>query len=51
VLGTVNTIVETVKAQKIGSPAIIVLGEVVREHPEFILERVSKTDIQSVLQN
>jgi uroporphyrin-III C-methyltransferase len=51
VLGTVATIVETVKVQKIGSPAIIVLGEVVREHPEFVLERVRKTDIQSVLQN
>ena len=51
VLGTVETIVKTVKANNIGSPAVIVLGEVVREHPEFVLERLAQTDIQSVIQN
>lgn len=51
VLATVETIVETVKEQKISSPAVIVLGEVVREHPEFVLQRISESDIQTVCQN
>jgi uroporphyrin-III C-methyltransferase len=41
-LGTVNTITEVVKDQKLSSPAIIVIGEVVRLHPEFVLEYIEK---------
>jgi uroporphyrin-III C-methyltransferase len=51
VLGTVETIVDIVKEQNITSPAVIVLGEVVREHPEFVLQRISESDIQGVCQN
>jgi len=36
-IGTVESIVEVVKEHKIGSPAIIVLGEVVSLHPKFQL--------------
>ncbi|QHT68077.1 uroporphyrinogen-III C-methyltransferase [Rhodocytophaga rosea] len=51
VLGTVETIVDLVNEQKIASPAVIVLGEVVREHPEFVLQRITESDIQNVCQN
>jgi len=37
-LGSVNTIVSVVKEQKLSSPAIIVIGEVVSLHPEYIVE-------------
>jgi uroporphyrin-III C-methyltransferase len=36
-IATVDTIVDAVKENKIGSPAIIVLGEVVSLHPKFQL--------------
>ena len=39
-VGTVNTIEEIVNNKRIGSPAVIVAGEVVRLHPEFIAEEV-----------
>lgn len=42
VLGTIDTIVETVKNHGISSPAIIVIGEVVSLHPDFIFEQVMK---------
>jgi uroporphyrin-III C-methyltransferase len=42
-LGTVDTIVEVAQEQAVGSPAIIVLGEVVKEHPEYLAE-ISKRD-------
>ncbi len=34
-LGTVDSILEEVKLQKIGTPAIIIIGNVVNEHPEI----------------
>ena len=37
VLGTVDTIVEEVKSKRLGTPAIIVIGEVVKLHPELNL--------------
>jgi uroporphyrin-III C-methyltransferase len=42
VLGTVDTIVEIVKASGISSPAVIVIGEVVRLHPQFVIDEVYK---------
>ena len=39
-IGTVNTIEEIVTNKRIGSPAVIVAGEVVRLPPEFITEEV-----------
>lgn len=39
-VGTVSTIEEIVVQKKIGSPAIIVVGEVVKLHPEFIAEEI-----------
>jgi uroporphyrin-III C-methyltransferase len=34
-LGTIETIVKVAKQEKIDSPAVIVIGEVVRQHPKF----------------
>ncbi|MDN3584795.1 uroporphyrinogen-III C-methyltransferase [Mucilaginibacter flavus] len=45
VIATVDTIVEAAKENKIGSPAIIVLGEVVSLHPKYKLI----TDIYDVV--
>jgi len=42
VLGTIDTIVETVKTNSISSPAVIVIGEVVSLHPDFVFEQVMK---------
>jgi uroporphyrin-III C-methyltransferase len=42
-LGTVNSILNIVKAQNLGSPAIIVVGEVVRLHPDYINSQVIET--------
>ena len=39
-VGTVSTIEEIVNQKQIGSPAVIVVGEVVKLHPEFIAEEV-----------
>ncbi len=35
VLGTIDTIVESAKSNQIASPAIIVIGNVAKEHPDF----------------
>jgi uroporphyrin-III C-methyltransferase len=40
-LGTIDTIVDIAQEQAVGSPAIIVIGEVVREHPDY-LSQISK---------
>ena len=42
VLGTVATIVDIVKESGISSPAVIVIGEVVRLHPDLVLEEIQK---------
>lgn len=42
VLGTVETIVDIVARSGISSPAVIVIGEVVRLHPEYVLHEVQK---------
>jgi hypothetical protein len=34
----------------VGSPAIIVIGEVVSQHPQYLLE-IAKQDYKSILQN
>ncbi|MFN3405475.1 MAG: uroporphyrinogen-III C-methyltransferase [Cytophagaceae bacterium] len=39
-LGSVSTIVDVVNDQKLSSPAIIVIGEVVSLHPEYVTEFV-----------
>ena len=39
VVGRINSIVENAKKEKIGTPAIIVVGEVVLTQPELLLER------------
>jgi uroporphyrin-III C-methyltransferase len=39
-VGTIHTIEKEVEANHIGSPAVIVVGEVVKLHPEFIKEEV-----------
>ncbi|MBI4931119.1 MAG: uroporphyrinogen-III C-methyltransferase [Bacteroidetes bacterium] len=41
-VSTINTIEEIVKDKHIGSPAVIIAGEVVRLHPEFLVEEVIK---------
>lgn len=39
-LGTISTIEEAARQKNIGSPAVIVAGEVVKLHPEFLAEEV-----------
>lgn len=39
-VGTISTIVKIVEEKQIGSPAVIVAGEVVKLHPEFVEEEV-----------
>jgi len=34
-IGTIDTIVEIARKEKIGTPAIIVIGDVVKEHADF----------------
>lgn len=36
VLGTIDTILKTIKSQPIGTPGIIVVGEVVNLHPDYV---------------
>jgi uroporphyrin-III C-methyltransferase len=40
VLGTVSSIVDIVAQSGISSPAVIVIGEVVRLHPEYVIDKV-----------
>ncbi|MBX2844273.1 MAG: uroporphyrinogen-III C-methyltransferase [Flammeovirgaceae bacterium] len=42
VVGTMDSIVEKAESGKIGTPAIIIIGEVVKLHPEFVMEYVSQ---------
>ena len=42
VLGTVSSIVGIVAKSGISSPAVIVIGEVVRLHPEYVIEKVNQ---------
>ncbi len=41
-IGTVSTIATIVKEEKVGSPAVIVIGEVVKLHPQLNYETVSQ---------
>lgn len=41
-IGTISTIEEIVLQKKIGSPAVIVAGEVVKLHPEFVEHEVTE---------
>ena len=41
-LGTVCTIVDIVERSGISSPAVIVIGEVVRLHPEYVIDKVNE---------
>ena len=41
-VGTISTIEEMVLNRQIGSPAVIVAGEVVKLHPEFVEQEVSE---------
>jgi uroporphyrin-III C-methyltransferase len=41
-LGTVNTINDSAREEKIGSPAVIVIGEVVRHHKQFAAKTLQK---------
>ncbi|MDO1448313.1 uroporphyrinogen-III C-methyltransferase [Rhodocytophaga aerolata] len=49
-LGTIDTIVDVALDQAVGSPAIIVIGDVVKEHPEYLLE-ISKQHFKDLIQN
>ncbi len=42
VIGTIDSIVEQVREAKIGTPGIIVIGDVVRLHPEFVAQAVEE---------
>lgn len=44
VLATVATIVDVVKESGISSPAVIVIGEVVRLHPDLVLKEIQKAN-------
>lgn len=41
VVGNINTIEKIARANKIGTPGIIVIGEVVNTNPKFILEHIN----------
>jgi uroporphyrin-III C-methyltransferase len=41
VIGNINSIEEIARDNKVGTPGIIVIGEVVNANPEFILEQIS----------
>lgn len=41
-VGTISTIEKIVKEKKIGTPAVIVIGEVVKLHPEFIQNEITE---------
>ncbi len=45
--GTVNNIVEVVAEEQLGAPAIIVIGDVVKEHPELDYHLIDKNYLQS----
>ncbi len=49
-LGTIDTIVDIAQEHAVGSPAIIVIGDVVKEHPHYLLE-VSKQDFNNLIHN
>jgi uroporphyrin-III C-methyltransferase len=40
--GTIDTIVDIVAEEKLGAPAIIVIGEVVKEHPELTYDYLDR---------
>lgn len=46
VVGTIKTINEKVKKQQVGTPAIIVLGEVVASRPEFLLNNSYQINVK-----
>ena len=51
-LGTVDTIVETVKEKELPGPAIIMIGETVKYHPEVPIGLLDKNRLQNLtLQN
>lgn len=39
-MGTVKNILQEVEEKRLSSPAVIILGEVVKEHPEYIIKEV-----------
>jgi len=46
-LGTINSIVDVVREEKIGTPAIIMIGEVVKEHPMKNWDLVEKAYLKN----
>lgn len=46
VLGTIDTIVDAMQKEQIGAPSIIVIGEVVREHPAYVLQQVAENCLE-----
>ncbi len=45
VVGTMETIAETVREKGIASPAVIVVGEVIKEHPSWLLSQLQEKGI------
>lgn len=50
VLGEIDTIYEIVSKEKIGAPSIIIVGEVVKEHPEYVYETLQEREFYKDLQ-
>lgn len=50
VLGEIDSIYEKVTQEKIGPPSIIVIGEVVKEHPEYVYEALQEKEFFKDLQ-
>ncbi|MEM9992497.1 MAG: uroporphyrinogen-III C-methyltransferase [Bacteroidota bacterium] len=46
VVGTIDTILEQVQDAQIGTPGIIVIGDVVRLHPEFVTQAIAEQTLQ-----
>lgn len=49
ILSSIDLVCEQAKKENIGSPAIIVIGDVVKEHPDFIYERLQQNDFYNHL--
>lgn len=50
-LGTIKTIVEEVSRKEVGTPAIIVIGEVVNQHPAYLFETIEQNLLRNYSKN
>ncbi len=51
VVGNIDSIIDNAKEKKVGTPAIIVIGEIVATQPELMIERAELLTAQSIVVN